>query len=382
MGLKKRGKKYYSVYCAPDKKETWIALDATSKREAQKKHERIMSVFKRERTTCQITNAILEFAKHLANNNLNVDESAGYAIGIENIAMREAMKIIDDIIPAPVLTVQDIWRRYNASKPELKKSTARTKEQRFNKFATWFGDRDVRSLTENHCRKFLKSLGTNKSQTVNNYISVLSSVWSASIEINNPWGKHLRQKSNVERKKAFARSQVKAIVEYCNEKNEEFWSNAVTIGYYTGLRFIDIVHLSWTSIQGDYIDLKPFKTERTGNRVRIKIHPKLQSKLKLIRKSNNLYLFPDQVKQYNVDNGKLSEHFMTILKACEIKQYGGDGWGFHSLRHTFITEAKDAGIRIEDIQAVVGHIDEKTTEGYYHGITDADLSRFPALSIA
>jgi len=47
---------------------------------------------------------------------------------------------------------------------------------------------------------------------------------------------------------------------------------ASLIGLYTGLRFVDIAHLLWTDIQGDFLCIRPRKTKRHGIRVVIPLH--------------------------------------------------------------------------------------------------------------
>ena len=94
--------------------------------------------------------------------------------------------------------------KYQRSAPELKESTLRTKQQRFNRFSVWAGDRDMRELSELTCRSFLDSLNVT-AQTRNNYISELSSVWKASPELDNPWTENLREKAHTVHKKAFTR---------------------------------------------------------------------------------------------------------------------------------------------------------------------------------
>ena len=75
----------------------------------------------------------------------------------------------------------------------------------------------------------------------------------------------------------------------------------------------------------------------------------------------------------------MTREFRWILDATGIY---APGYGFHSLRHTFVTEALNAGIAVKDVQAVVGHEAVELTEGrYYHGNRSADLSAYPVLEM-
>jgi integrase len=382
MSLKKRGKKYYSVYQSPNNRETWIALDATNKRIAQQKHDAIMASFKRERATNQLTNALLELAKSLAADELNHADLKGAAAGIERMARLDALKVIDEIIPIGSIFPNDLWLKYLSTDPQIKPSTLKAKSQRFqiwNNFCT--ASMDMRKINERDCRRFLASLNSTRSQTLNNYISDLSSVWKASPELDNPWGAYLRRRSDIEHKKPFTPDQVRQIIAHCTARPKlQFWKNAVYIAYYTGLRFVDVVHLRWTHIDDNYIDLKPIKTERLGKRVRVPIRPRLQSILNNIPKKNDEDLiFSYESAVYDDDHRVLVREFNQILFACKIKQKGDSLFGFHSLRHTFVTQATDAGVEQKDIQAVVGHAAAIITDQYYHGEKNADLTAYPDL---
>jgi len=39
----------------------------------------------------------------------------------------------------------------------------------------------------------------------------------------------------------------------------------------------------------------------------------------------------------------------------------------HSLRHTFVTQALDAGVPLRDVQDAMGHADPRTTRRYDRG---------------
>lgn len=376
--LKKRGKKYYAVFSF-DRREKWINTEKTDRKEALKVHARLESLFERERITRTLTGALLNCVKSLARQEITADAAKNVLASLETEAYAQALAVVEEILPSPGIAAQDVWDKYLQTAPELKASTRTTKKQRFRKFSEWYQDRDVRKITEDDCRKFLASLDTAKSQTVNNYISDLSSVWKASPHLRNPWGEHLRKRSNVEHKLPFRREEINTVIKYCEEHRLAFWRVAVILGYYTGMRLKDVVHFSRFDIRDDgYISIVPEKTERTQKRVSIPVFPQLQAELdNLVPESGTGYYFPDEVKKYAKNRAYTSKEFQMILHGASVYRRG---LGFHSLRHTFVTLAKDAGIEIADIQAAVGHSSVAITEGiYYHGIRNADLTGFPSL---
>ena len=374
-GVVKRGKLYFwrGRY---GNRETWICTHKTTEREAIKAAQRIQSMFDRERESRKLASGLLDLAKQLANKALTIDECKPALQLLEMTAMREALKVIDELIPAPALLAADLWEKYQRSAPELKPSTLQTKKQRFNRFAEWAGDRDMREMSELSCRRFLNTL-TGSAQTRNNYISELSSVWKASPELDNPWTENLREKAHTVHKKAFTRDQVRQLLKYCADNHLDFWHSAILLAYYTGLRFKDVVMFRRDQITEDgYIDLIPEKTSRNKKHVRIPINPQLREELNRIN-SLGKYFFPRQVIRYEHNRTVLSQEFRAILDKTNLY---ASGVGFHSLRHTFVTEALNAGIDIKQVQAAVGHEAVEITEGtYYHGEKHADLSSYPSL---
>lgn len=59
------------------------------------------------------------------------------------------------------------------------------------------------------------------------------------------------------------------------------------------------------------------------------------------------------------------DHFLNIFEK-DIAQWGGKRIVFHGLRHTGATLMLKAGVKVEDLQKVLGHRDIKTTMRYVH----------------
>lgn len=374
-GLVKRGKIYY-CRLQHGGRETWVSTHQTAERPARKAADRIESLFLREKATKQLTGQLLEVVKQLASGQLSVAECAGPLAAIEAVARQEALKVVDDLIPAPPLSASELWERYLSSNHELKASSFTTKRQRFNKFAEWAADYDMRMVSDRQCKKFLDSLGV-AAQTRNGYISDLSSVWKASPGLTNPWTENLRQKARNVHKKPFSRDQVRQLLTHCEKNGLKFWHTAIMLSYYTGLRLKDVVFFRRDQITSDgYIELVPEKTARTQKRVRIPINAQLRRELDTVI-SIGPEFFPEEARTYERCRNLISRQFRELLE--DVRLYA-PGYGFHSLRHTFVTEALNAGVDIKQVQAAVGHDAVEITEGiYYHGKQNADLSAYPEL---
>ncbi len=374
-GLVKRGKIYY-CRLQHGGRETWVSTHQTAERPARKAADRIASLFLREKATKQLTGQLLEVVKQLASGQLSVAECAGPLAAIEAVARQEALKVVDDLIPAPPLSASELWERYLSSNHELKASSFTTKRQRFNKFAEWAADYDMRMVSDRQCKKFLDSLGV-AAQTRNGYISDLSSVWKASPGLTNPWTENLRQKARNVHKKPFSRDQVRQLLTHCEKNGLKFWHTAIMLSYYTGLRLKDVVFFRRDQITPDgYIELVPEKTARTQKRVRVPINAQLRRELDTVI-SIGPEFFPEEARTYERCRNLISRQFRELLE--DVRLYA-PGYGFHSLRHTFVTEALNAGVDIKQVQAAVGHDAVEITEGiYYHGKQNADLSAYPEL---
>ena len=374
-GLVKRGKIYY-CRLQHGGRETWVSTHQTAERPARKAADRIESLFLREKATKQLTGQLLEVVKQLASGQLSVAECAGPLAAIEAVARQEALKVVDDLIPAPPLSASELWERYLSSNHELKASSFTTKRQRFNKFAEWAADYDMRMVSDRQCKKFLDSLGV-AAQTRNGYISDLSSVWKASPGLTNPWTENLRQKARNVHKKPFSRDQVRQLLTHCEKNGLKFWHTAIMLSYYTGLRLKDVVFFRRDQITPDgYIELVPEKTARTQKRIRVPINAQLRRELDAVI-SIGPEFFPEQVRIYRMDRSRITRQFRDLLDGAKLY---APGYGFHSLRHTFVTEALNAGVDIKQVQAAVGHDAVEITEGiYYHGKQNADLSAYPEL---
>lgn len=352
-------------------------LHSTNRRAATVEHDRFKEEIRLIRIGEKIAEQQLAAAEKIVAKKLTAESMAGPFAALRAARMREAMERLKSLYTAPALTASELWARYLESNAAatVTESTLETKRQRFGIFITWAGNRDCAALSALDAQEFLRSLDCSP-QTKNLYIAMIASVWKASPDISNPWTAALREKAEVNHKQALTRDQVRRLVEYCRTTGRADWSALVLVGYYTGLRLKDAINLRRDQVQDDYIDLTPAKTARTGRRVRIPVAPQLADALAALPLSIGNY-FPELAALYQRSRQQIDRQFQRLL--CEAK-LAAPGVGFHSLRHTFVTEALSAGIELKAVQAVVGHVSETITTGtYYHGETHADLSHYPEL---
>ena len=147
------------------------------------------------------------------------------------------------------------------------------------------------------------------------------------------------------------------------------------IGAYTGMRLKDCALLEneHVNLRNKTIGAKPCKTSgSSGKRVIIPIHDDLFEMLKNIDKKQK-YVLPNVADRY------LRNPSGVDLSACRIMWYvvgkkpkAGmlpervKGYGFHSLRHSFVSFCANAGVPLAIVQEIVGHNNVAVTRIYSH----------------
>ena len=155
------------------------------------------------------------------------------------------------------------------------------------------------------------------------------------------------------------------------------------IGIYTGLRLGDCATLKWGNVDlvRRFISLIPAKTARHGTRVKIPIHPVLSAMLcETPEDKRTGEIIPETAQKYRSTNGvALCVEIRNIFESCGIqtlvkdpgkKRYSTEV-GFHSLRHTFVSLAANAGAPFALVQSIVGHSTAEMTRHYFHENDDA-----------
>ena len=116
--LKKRGKKYYAVFSF-DRREKWINTEKTDRKEALKVHARLESLFERERITRTLTGALLNCVKSLARQEITADAAKNVLASLETEAYAQALAVVEEILPSPGISAQDVWDKYLQTAPVL-----------------------------------------------------------------------------------------------------------------------------------------------------------------------------------------------------------------------------------------------------------------------
>lgn len=152
-----------------------------------------------------------------------------------------------------------------------------------------------------------------------------------------------------------------------------FMKQAIMLGWWTGLRIIDVSKLEWASWSKDHLTVW---TEKQDKRVQLPLdNPligggKLRDMVSCLKVEDKKYCFPvwAELASDPKRRSRFSVYFSRYLARNNI-----EGKSFHSFRHSFVTRVKsdDYDSSLEKIAKWVGHSNVKTTKGYLHETSDS-----------
>jgi integrase len=190
-----------------------------------------------------------------------------------------------------------------------------------------------------------------------------------------------------EARDVFTHEQLRALV----AKASSEWKTATLLAYYSGLRLRDAVSLSWDNVNFDLRQIRYFprksnrgKTRRpdwkkhvTGQ-LEVPLMPELEAHLLSLPSSDDPAekLCPTLAAKSTGGNQGLSRMFQRVMAVAGIRSDRGvektgrgrqfKTLGFHSLRHTFVSELANADVPADVRRQISGHSDEKIHERYTH----------------
>lgn len=331
------------------------------------------------------------------------------------LEISKTRKLIAGLTTSPA----DIWPTFEQS--ETRKQDGIMTEERKSEmervcglFVQWCSQNEVHTLadiTENTISAFLNSVAKGKSgRTYNAYRGVVKYIFK------HTW-KQLKLESNpaenieartviTEGHKELDQEQVKALFAgfetgftYTNEKGKilsyqpkdlDQIKIALLFAMFTGARAIDACCMKWNNVDltANTLSFRPSKTSRTsGKVVSIPIAPPLLEGIIQAQgwrgqnRPNEDYITPSLAVRY-LENpstiGKVVQkliEYATGLKPTADQEEGraraAAAYGFHSLRHSFVSFAANAGIPQAVIAEIVGHGSPAMTRAYSHATETA-----------
>ena len=157
------------------------------------------------------------------------------------------------------------------------------------------------------------------------------------------------------------------------------WRMLFSIAIYTGMRLGDCCCLTWDAVNlaSSIIQIVPRKTRRylSGRPVTIPLHPELSALLnEMPPESRSGFVMRSIAHDFTTRRWNVSRKLDRIFERANIatsvmlegRSRRTPSATFHSLRHTFVSIAVNAGIPLATVQSIVGHTSTAMTRHYYH----------------
>ena len=173
------------------------------------------------------------------------------------------------------------------------------------------------------------------------------------------------------------------------------WRMLFSLAIYTGMRLGDCCRLGWEAVNlaASVIRIVPHKTRRyfAGRSVVIPLHPELAALLGETRPVDRRgFVMESIARDFARHRWRVSRRLERIFRAANIetsvrlegRERRTPLATFHSLRHTFVSIAVNAGVPLATVQSIVGHASTAMTRHYYHPSEDAlrqAVSAIPSL---
>lgn len=307
----------------------------------------------------------------------------GLAAKVQGVSAE--LKAYEDARPALALAHGFEAYRKSTERPDTGAATMAMYESQYDRLAKWVAEHypdatEMRHVSKAMADDFMAYLAQNFSaNTYNKYATLFKRMWEVLAETArltvNPWKKIAHK---AEDKSATRRELTVDELRRVCESVEGEMRLLFAVGIYTGLRLGDCALLEWGSVDltRRMIAIIPRKTARhaNGRPVVIPIHASLAAMLaETPQKKRTGYVMPETARMYLDDDAKLSRRIQATFEACGIRTRKADGdtratveVGFHSLRHTFVSLAANAGVPMAHVQSIVGHSSPAMTRHYFH----------------
>ncbi len=244
------------------------------------------------------------------------------------------------------------------------------------------GEYELEELKQNVLQDFLlKKIDENYStNTIKGIVSVLKQALKLAITlefVDKEYCSNLKMPSSEEKEiSVFTKKEQHAIESFClNHKKRNYIG--IVICLYTGIRLGELLALTWDDIDFNSNLLTINKTSysakvdgktqiivdkpktKKSNRV-IPLPNQLVKLLKIIKKESNSKYVITTINLGMVGNRSYQRTFKYILKKVNVPYRN-----FHSLRHTFATNAIELGMDVKTLAEILGHTNAMITLNRY-----------------
>lgn len=277
------------------------------------------------------------------------------------------------------LLLDDIWTEFakKLKNDDVTDGTANIYEGAIRMMVEWMKPKVkfAKDINTKFAEDYLDELASNVgAATFNIRLTLFKRAWKALSPdfqlCNDAWDNFKKKKtSKASKRRALTNNELSMIFAKAETHDMKL---LLALGLYTGMRISDCAMLKWKDVdlEKKLMHVIPIKTRKHMDApIEIPIHTAL---MKLLEATPHDDEYVSKANASGYKNGHLSGEVVELFKACGIETSKKvDGklqliCGFHSLRHTFVSMAIDAGMSPLLVQKIVGHSAVNMTEHYFH----------------
>ena len=288
--------------------------------------------------------------------------------------------------PPPLLT--DLWQAfYDApNRSDIGPGTLRQYEYQVGKLVRGLAEhypsaRTIREVTRDMAEDFAMRLTQAKASptTFNRYIMLFRLIWRILKErarlAEDPWDRIARKRLATISRRELTIEELRSV---CRAAKGEM-SVLFALGLFTGLRVGDAGSLKWNEVDltRGVIVRVPNKTARRDPKpVTVPLVPELHAILTGLKKTRTgEYVLPDTARLLATNYRILMQNIHDLFVGCGIQTRGESKnnrmiapvlVGFNSLRHSFVSICRMAGVPLAVVESIVGHSNPAMTRHYTH----------------
>ncbi len=334
------------------------SLQTASKKEADERRKEIMRPY---------TLAIIEDAA---------------AVAARRLA--DATTAREDAMPG--MSLASVFPEYRRApeRPDAGPSTLEQYEIQWNKFCLWLAGhapaiKTINSVTAEHAREFAAWLaGRVSAGTFNKYVSFFNLLWRTlekpvGLKVN-PWLDIKHKSATPVHRQDLSLSELRAVCAAATGDVRQL----LGLGLYTGLRLKDCCTLKWSEVdlERNLIRRVPAKTaRRKPDPVKIPLHRELRALLEEIPpNARGEYVLPRMATDYMRHSTYVTDRVQKLFEQAGIqtkmqlpgRTKAASIRGFHSLRSSFVSLCRAAGVALQTVESLVGHSNVQMTQLYSH----------------
>ncbi len=330
----------------------------------------------------------IEEAKEIATKHIKAELSVEALSHIEKSAPRLADSYVESItskkiIRTSICDAHQIWIDHFTKYNDVAARTRTYYHTIFNRFAAWCKAEDIENVEDidhSAAMRYSKSIWASGLgvKAYNGHLKHLSRVFSALDAVaplpnRDPF--HHRKIARVGRNEilteghhALEPQALQAVINQAAKAGRDF-RDLFILGSQTGMRLKDAALLNWKSLSGQFIEINPHKTKKSGNTARIPVSPTLRKLLdtRLADGNKSEYVLPGIAEQYLRNVYYISKKSKQIFedalgKAATIvaaekdkhRQRNISVCSFHSLRTTFMSLLASKDVSTRDAMHIMG----------------------------